>query len=557
MSSSTTYNGIALRSPSEVMRLDRLGSTFPTRLSFIRILLRRMAKEDWKVLRTHFNINAYGFGYAIYTISTPERTYSLIAFAQYLDPAERMDRVIARAWDATFVLYDGIPSEADIRRLRQEVPKQEAGRYGPKDLVLSRANKSVRLFNHVVKSLSEGNQPDPNIIVGIGYLMRTTAVYANGKFGLADRADYANRPALNPPFQAEMLTVYLIRCFTFDLVEHIARSASPGDFKPLKDKYKRYLGIGNATGLGMAPFLVNHPALIHNWFHARETALARVRGIARASENKIEQFHTLLKKVIRHVAEWNVEDEAQTSRIHILRGELQELMKWKLTPKIKNPWDKLFQRAMEEHALEGQELLLSILIELYPEIVDPLVDELSSASEPMVDPNMTIAEVQGLLDNYYDWAFHYDFEDKRTNQFVWYYSDEKLEPRRGERRSDITEIQSIPVAIARDVQSLREDLKDGEADTPIAMFLLRHPKYRNVVCRIQNVAACPYSELRDNLIGSECRPIDILRAKLAYFGASKFDPKSDLWTRITMYQGAPLPSELNENRDCFFPTLEA
>jgi hypothetical protein len=34
-------------------------------------------------------------------------------------------------------------------------------------------------------------------------------------------------------------------------------------------------------------------------------------------------------------------------------------------------------------------------------------------------------------------------------------------------------------------------------------------------------------------------PIDLLRAKLAMFGATKFDPKSDLWTRITMYQGAP------------------
>ena len=556
MKPATPFNDIALRSPSEVMRLDRLGSTFSTRLSFMRILLRRMAAEDWKLSCSRFNIDADGFGCAIYAISNSEKCYSLIAFSQYLDPAKRTDRVIANAWDATFVLYDGIPSEADIKRLEREAPKQEAGRYGPNDLVLSRANKSVRLFKHVVQSLSEGKQPDRNMIVKIGYLMRTTAVYANGKFGLADRANYANRPALTAPFQAEMLMVYLIRCFTFDLVEHVARSANPDGFSPLADKFKRYLGIGNATGLGMAPFLVSHPLLIHNWFHARETALARVRGIPRASENKIARFRVLLKKAIGHVAEWNVEDEAQTSRIYILSGELQDLMKWKLTPDIENPWDRKFQRAMEELSLEGQELLVSILIELYPEIVDPLADELSSAPEPMINPKMTIAEIQCLLDEYYDWAFNYDFKDKKTNRFVWYYSNEKLEPRRGERRPDITEIQSISVAIARDLQSLREDLRHEKADAPIAVFLLRHPHHRNTVCRVQNIAAYPYSELRDNLIGSECRPIDILRAKLAYFGASKFDPKSDLWTRITMYQGAPLPSELTEDLDCCFPILE-
>ena len=39
------------------------------------------------------------------------------------------------------------------------------------------------------------------------------------------------------------------------------------------------------------------------------------------------------------------------------------------------------------------------------------------------------------------------------------------------------------------------------------------------------------------------RPIDLLRFKLAFFGASKFDPKSELWTRITLFQGAPLPDQ--------------
>jgi hypothetical protein len=40
-------------------------------------------------------------------------------------------------------------------------------------------------------------------------------------------------------------------------------------------------------------------------------------------------------------------------------------------------------------------------------------------------------------------------------------------------------------------------------------------------------------------------PIDMLRLKLSFFGALKFDPRSDKWLRICMFQGAPLPNELN------------
>ena len=51
----------------------------------------------------------------------------------------------------------------------------------------------------------------------------------------------------------------------------------------------------------------------------------------------------------------------------------------------------------------------------------------------------------------------------------------------------------------------------------------------------------------------------MLRCKLAFFGASKFDPKSDRWTRITLFQGAPIASEfisVNKNYDDWsFATL--
>ena len=40
-------------------------------------------------------------------------------------------------------------------------------------------------------------------------------------------------------------------------------------------------------------------------------------------------------------------------------------------------------------------------------------------------------------------------------------------------------------------------------------------------------------------------------------GQPKFDPKSNLWTRITLFQGAPLPNELRKSNvnDWLFPNL--
>jgi hypothetical protein len=87
---------------------------------------------------------------------------------------------------------------------------------------------------------------------------------------------------------------------------------------------------------------------------------------------------------------------------------------------------------------------------------------------------------------------------------------------------------------------------EASLDESIAGFLLREPQWRRAARRAMTTAALPYSDVRDNLIGDGMRPVDLLRFKLSVFGATRFDPKSDLWTRVTMFQGAPLPDELGE-----------
>ena len=120
--------------------------------------------------------------------------------------------------------------------------------------------------------------------------MRTTAVYGAGKFGAADLGCWSERSDFLGSFQPEMLTVWLIRTFSVDLVEHMARIDSPETCVNLDPEIRRQLGVGNATGLGMAPFLINHPTLIHSWVHARETALARVRSVDLADVTTLLNF---------------------------------------------------------------------------------------------------------------------------------------------------------------------------------------------------------------------------------------------------------------------------
>ena len=547
-----------MRSPEKVMRLDRMGSSFPTRLSFMRTLIRRMSKESWKFERTLRNVDKDGYGVSVYSAITPKRTYSLIAFTQEIPADMRTDRVIAEVWDATFSLFDGVPTQDDIDYLSNNTPKQEGGRYRPSELVLARANKSLRVFENIISSLSSGVQPDLELISSVGYLMRTTAVYGSGKFGCADRAKIADRDECKAPFQIELLAVYLIRWFTIDSVEELAKERGGNQAVRLDKSIRQFIGVGNSTGLGMAPFLLKHPTLIHNWVVAKETALARVRSIETAIPGTLEVFLKSLLQVSQHVDEWNVADEVQSARISQLTDEIQALRMWSEDESNiyrPYPWNGIYQYVEDNFSLECQEMIVSLIIEPHGTLVDDLADTMSTTVIPKFKADMTLSQLKEVVADVYKWATTIDFSLEESQHHFWYYSEDKLEPRFGSKGVDEGVDQEMPLAIGRDVNDLNEVLQGIGDDTSIGEFAMMHPQFRHIIRRIQNTFERPYSEVQDNLLSESMRPLDLLRFKLAFFGASKFDPKSDLWTRISMYQGAPLPDQIQEsNHDCWaFP----
>ena len=540
---------VALRDPNLVMRLSRLGSAHPMRLSFLRVLLRRVVRDGWSFDRPVWEMDDQGVGRAVYRARGPERAYSLVAFGHDLPAEMRSDRVIATAWDATFVLVDGEPSATDLDRLAANVPLQEAGRISGKELALSRANRSVRLFSHVVERLAQSQQPDAAEIDAVGYLMRTTAVYGSGKFGAADREDICDRAELKAPFQAEMLSVWLTRAFTVDIAEHLARARGGASAVRLDPDLRRRLGMGNSTGLGMAPFLVRHPALLNSWMTGRETALARVRDLTKAAPADVTAFCDGLAAARENADLWHSDHPVQIAKLTDLRADLARLadhvgLGW--DSKGSQPWNQLWLWGESQLSEEGQECLLALLLEPQGSVVDDLADTLDvdEAARFAIDGAMTVGRLRTIMEEDYGWTANFDFNDPEQTARFWYVSEEKLEPRLGNRHAEAGHEQEQPLGITHAVSALSETLTSWQDVDTLARFLLAHPEHRHTVRRIQMLQGLPYAEIRDNLLDAGMLPIDILRCKLAFFGATRFDPRSDRWVRISLFQGMPFPDEM-------------
>ena len=538
---------VSLRDPKILMKLSKLGSFHQSKLSFLRSFLNEF--KDWEYRRDLFNLNQNGYGRAVYSFSKNNRTYSLICFANEIKDEERSDRVIATKWDAAFTLHDGIPTDQDIDRLSNEVPKQEVGRLSYKELTLSRANKSVRLFNYVVDCLSNGQQPDVNNLSKVGYLYRTTAVYGSGKFGLADRFRIKNRDEILGPFRLEMMLVYLVRQFTFDQVNHIAKNKNPGLAVQLDPNICRNLGIGNSTGLGMAPFIVNHPELLNNWIFARETALKKIRQIEKVSNKDFNIFKDCLIKSLKNVTSWHTESEYQNNKIKSLLNDLEKFIVFLNKGSLENKpflFNEIYTWIEDNLNDECIEYIVSMMMEPYDNIVNPLLKNMSADEELSfnIPIDRTVEELRSIIEKNYPDILKIDFSKNENNQNFWFISKNKEEPRLADRYKDHGSDLEQPLAIARDIKRLYEILFISKNSLTIGKFLMDHNEFRHVVRRAFITEKFPYAEIQDNTIGSNLMPIDMLRLKLSFFGALKFDPRSDKWLRICMFQGAPLPNEL-------------
>ena len=548
---------LPMRPASQVMQLERLGSFHQSRLSFMRTLVRRMVVENWQVSSSVFDLDEQGYGTVVYQIEAKYGTFSYVLFSHYLDPENRNDRVIADQWDLTMALCEGTVDTEQLDFLRNNVPKQEAGRVDSRVLVLSRANRSARTFEYVVNELANGHQPNVDEIAEVGYLYRTTAAYGSGKLGMADwekvrtkHRDFAR------PFAAEMFTCYMLRHFSMQQADYLAAQRAPNSAVFLHEDIKRYIGIGNSTGLGMAPFLINHPLLINQWIEMRETALATVVAASESGvdEATLARLDVATQRVIQHLGEIVTADERQNNANLLLREELQLLHLWleeqgAVLASNHYVWASLTQYAEQHWHIETQEVINTLLIELYPELVDGLEEQMGVDESHQITPEMPVAELLEIIEDKYEWALAIDFSKHESMGAFWYRSQEKMEPRLGQTNIDMGMEKEMPLAVGRRVRECYDQIdsyNQARGQQNVAHFIMQNPTYSGIVARIQTMAQSHYGDIRENLVHADVLPIHLLRCKLSFFGVSKFDPRSRLWVRNTMFQGAPLISDFGK-----------
>jgi len=531
------------------MTLDKMGARYPSRLSFSRSMLRRLLFDNWKISKSKFDLDDNGYGTAVYEITINQNIYSLVCFSQHLDNADRSDRVIAEKWDTAYSLINGKLDDQELDRLKKNVPLQESGRNSSKELILSRANKSVRLFEYVADCLSNGLQPDINEINKVGYLLRTTAVYGSGKFGLSDFTNTKEVTDFNQPFRAEMLSVYIIREFSVELVEHVAKKQNPNKAVKLEDKIKQHLGIGNSTGLGMAPFIIKHPKLINKWMNQYTESLNKIINKNIDSE-KLSSYIQLLEKALLYLKEVTTFDEYQitknTKTVEDLKIYINHIKNIENSTFNNLTWMDLIKFTINKCNYDTQEIARVQLLELYPEISEKLAEDMSDVEEMKINESQTLKELNSLIEKNYQWALEIDFSKKNNDYLFWYISAAKLEPRLGERYNEEGSELEQHLGVAKMVQKLHSIIQKENFDLSVAEYLVLNPEFRGIIRRIQSLEQYPFAEVQDNILSKETIPINMLRFKLSFFGANRYDPKSDRWLRVSFFSGAPFLSNLNE-----------
>ena len=212
-------------------------------------------------------------------------------------------------------------------------------------------------------------------------------------------------------------------------------------------------------------------------------------------------------------------------------------------------WKSIIEYCERRCNFDTQEIIKVQMIELFPSISDPLAENMSEEENMFINSAESIKSLLQLIVKKYEWSINTDFEDKNNTYLFWYTSQKKLEPRLGERYNEKGAHLEQPLGIGK----LTKDLYNFLINNPkthklsVGEFLLDNPEFRGIIRRIQTLSNYEYAEVNDNILAKGTMPINMLRFKLSFFGASRYDPKSDRWLRVSFFPGAPFYKNLTIN----------
>lgn len=554
-----------MRPADQVLTGTDMGGSWPTRHSFAPSLIRHAAAHRWAVTRARLELDGAGAGTVVYRVDAQGHTLHFVALSQTIGEAQRTDRVIATAWDVTAALVEGDVTPAREALLRRSLPHQEGGRYDPDTIMVTRANRSARFFDYVAGCLARGRQPRVDRIGPSPYLLRSTAYYGNGKFGTTQFDHLGPGHPLAVPYRSQMLSAWLLRELSIDLVNHVAQATAerPGRATVLSPEWARYFGIGNATGLGMVPFVVNHPEILDAWARMREAPLAAALACRHApGDPDLATVASLLQRARAHFEQKHQLRTAPFASPDTIVQGLAALAT------VLDDYRRSLDRVTAHHILARLHDLATaqdaqvrgVLASIITEIAPPAPGQearLTVTEDPQIDPTAPCGALLALARAGYRWAHEYDFTRPAATAYYWFSAQDSEEPRRSPRRPQPPAGTEHSTDIARRVTALVDDLAGTEPHQTVAAFLVRHPRHRFAVTRVQRTARLQYGELRANLLDQRFLPLQVQRFQLACYGMTNYSPQSTDWLRVTLFSGAPRPAELElgppDLEACLFP----
>jgi hypothetical protein len=356
----------------------------------------------------------------------------------------------------------------------------------------------------------------------------------------------------------------MMREFSFDLVEHMARARSPSA-SGLDPAIKSYLGAGNATGIGLNLVFANHPRLMSRWLEQREFTLA----VARRQEVFKGSARTQLKNLLDRYITYLREDRTGDGGLIASKdGTLRDVIGFKehldaaiaAGPQAATTWQTLCDPVQSRMNLEAQEIVNALLLEAHPAICDE-VDPHSSVSESLeLIPEMPVHRLLELANENFAWALRVDIRNPEEDYWIWYRSIEGEEPRMAvAANGDVPQCRNLVRNLPALLQSLIADASPRDRRETVARFLLEHPQHRDIVRIVQSEAGMRYGTLRANMLNKDFSPLHLTRFVLqALKGMEKSSTMGDRWVRGVFLQGAPTRDSISAGTaspDWVYPTL--
>lgn len=543
--------------PHTMMDPRNLGAMQPTRLSASRSFMAKMIREKWKIEKEVFELDARGNGQLRYAITTPEGSLTFVAFLQEPHNKNRTGRIIGTSWDMVGALLDGVATAEQVRATREEIPRLYEGRATPNTLVWFRSNQSLRIFRDARAALAEGRQPDAKELHRVGYLMRNTGLDGNGTFGTMPFRAIPDGHPLAVSYHAQMLSAYLMRELSVDVVEELARLDSPDTAVKFNRDVKRLLGVGNGSALGLAMLFYNRPVLVNSYISAYLDVLDHILNDPSSSTaERLAVLESHLSRTIRYRSFLNTSYRFFTSNMEIvadlrrIRAKVRAGMRGDITTTCgRTVLGEIHREIENQVSKEALHSFGALVIELDPDYCDDVVQSRLAFDEQLdMPPQTTLQDVREMAAGAFSWARDLPLNDEENRDRVWYQSRAAEEPRSGPREEvpDAHElIQSYPDQVRELIAAIDE--VDCTSTATVGALIAKRPDLEYIARLVVALADMPYATAHVDPHDTDFVPVWVIRFVNSFIhGLDRTEDHMGRDVRGIIFEGAPYRDEIGD-----------